>query len=83
MAQKFIKDLIPTDYEQHEAKTRGIQVIGAGLSRTGTMSLWAALNKLLDGKVYHGAEVFLNGNEHCQFWEGLHNGNSVDFQNML
>ncbi|GLA51736.1 hypothetical protein AnigIFM63604_008349 [Aspergillus niger] len=31
-----------------------LQVIGAGLSRTGTASFSAALNILLDGPVYHG-----------------------------
>jgi hypothetical protein len=43
----------PTD------KTRKIQVIGSGMGRTGTMSLSAALERLLDGKVYHcGTMIF-------------------------
>jgi hypothetical protein len=40
--------LIPTD------SGPGIQVIAAGLPRTGTVSLVAALSKLLEGPVMHG-----------------------------
>jgi len=40
----------------------GFAVIGAGLPRTATMSLRAALTKLLDGPCYHMMSVAL-GNE--------------------
>lgn len=39
---------VPTD------RTRSVQVIGAGFSRTGTSSMALALEKLLDGPVMHG-----------------------------
>ncbi|KJZ72076.1 hypothetical protein HIM_08531 [Hirsutella minnesotensis 3608] len=39
---------VPTD------KSRKLQVIGAGASRTGTLSLSLALERLLDGPVMHG-----------------------------
>ena len=51
-----------------------VVVIGAGLPRTDTMSLRAALNILLEGKVYHMGEVFLNGAEHAQFWMDMQDG---------
>ncbi|OOF93926.1 hypothetical protein ASPCADRAFT_209179 [Aspergillus carbonarius ITEM 5010] len=38
-----------------------LQVIGAGLSRTGTASFSAALNILLDGPVYHGGTQMTMG----------------------
>lgn len=45
--------------EKPKDKSRRIQVIGSGMGRTGTMSLSAALERLLDGKVYHtGTMIF-------------------------
>ncbi len=38
-----------------------VQVIGAGLPRTGTMSTQAALEKLLGGKCYHMKEYAFHG----------------------
>lgn len=40
-----------------------LQVIGAGLPRTGTASISRALEILLDGPVYHGATQVLLGPE--------------------
>ena len=74
MAQKFLKNLIPTDYEEYETKKTGICVVGAGLPRTGTMSLRAALNIILEGNVYHMGEVFKGGSEHAQFWMDFQDG---------
>jgi len=34
--------------------SRSLKVIGAGYSRTGTLSMALALEKLLDGPVMHG-----------------------------
>lgn len=45
---------VPTD------PSRRIQVIGAGYSRTGTVSLQLALEKLLDGPVMHGGTQVLH-----------------------
>lgn len=39
--------------------TRELQVIGAGYSRTGTLSMAMALEKLLDGPVMHGGSQFV------------------------
>jgi hypothetical protein len=46
----------------------GLRVIGAGLPRTGTTSLKAALQKLLHGRCYHMHEVFKHL-EHVPFWQ--------------
>ena len=40
-------------------KSRELRVIGAGYSRTGTLSLALALEKLLDGPVMHGGSQLL------------------------
>ncbi|CAM1503152.1 Fc.00g079280.m01.CDS01 [Cosmosporella sp. VM-42] len=40
-------------------RTRSLRVIGAGYSRTGTLSMALALEKLLDGPVMHGGSQLL------------------------
>lgn len=44
---------IPTD------PSRRVQVISAGYSRTGTVSMSMALDKLLDGPILHGGTQIL------------------------
>ena len=51
-----------------------LRVIGAGVGRTGTMSLKLALEKLLDGPCYHMLEVFSRP-EHIAFWQSALDGN--------
>jgi len=45
-----------------------IKVIGAGLPRTGTMSLKTALTQLYGGKCYHMMNVFLGDQEDINTW---------------
>jgi hypothetical protein len=40
-------------------RTRSLQAIGAGYSRTGTLSIALAFEKLLDGPVMHGGSQLL------------------------
>lgn len=40
-------------------RTRSLKVIGAGYSRTGTLSMAIALEQLLDGPVMHGGSQLL------------------------
>jgi Sulfotransferase domain len=51
----------------------GLEVIGAGFGRTGTMSLKVALEVLGFGSCYHMAEVFENP-EHVEQWEAARRG---------
>jgi hypothetical protein len=51
-----------------------LQVIGAGLGRTGTMSLKAALEQLGLGPCYHMVECFPQGPEHWRKWIDAVNG---------
>jgi Sulfotransferase domain len=44
---------------------RKIEVIGAGIGRTGTMSFSAALEKLLSGPVYHSGNMLIS-DEECE-----------------
>lgn len=49
--------------------TKQIQVIGAGMSRTGTVSFGLALERLLDGPVYHGGEaIAVREESHVRKW---------------
>jgi Sulfotransferase domain len=46
----------------------GLRVVGAGVGRTGTTSLKAALEQLLGGRCYHMLEVFADP-EHLAWWK--------------
>lgn len=54
------------------------RVIGAGVGRTGTLSLKTALEQLLDGPCYHGSEVFGESRQ-VRFWSAAARGESVDW----
>jgi hypothetical protein len=56
----------------------GLRVVGAGLGRTGTMSLKLALEKLLDGPCYHMLEVFPRP-EHVEIWQQAVDGSMPDW----
>ncbi|KAI0015682.1 hypothetical protein F4780DRAFT_51174 [Xylariomycetidae sp. FL0641] len=54
---------IPTD------PSRTMQVISAGYSRTGTLTMCLALEKLLDGPIHHGGtQLVARENEHNRTW---------------
>jgi hypothetical protein len=59
-----------------------LRVVGAGVGRTGTASLKAALEKLLGGPCYHMLEVFPRP-EHPALWHAAMRGEPVDFDAML
>jgi Sulfotransferase domain len=55
-----------------------LQVIGAGLCRTGTLSLKLALESLGFGPCYHMSEL-LNDPSRVKYWRELHRTGSTDF----
>lgn len=55
-----------------------LRVVGAGLGRTGTMSLKLALERLLGAPCYHMAEVFAHP-EHVPLWHAAARGEPVDW----
>lgn len=57
-----------------------LRVVGAGLGRTGTMSLKLALQKLLDAPCYHMSEVFAAG--HTEAWNDALEG-SPDWETIF
>jgi len=59
-----------------------IQLIGAGLGRTGTMSLKVALEQLLGGTCHHMKEVFEHPDE-IPVWHAAMRGEPVDFRALL
>jgi hypothetical protein len=52
----------------------GLSVIGAGIGRTGTMSLNLALEQIGYGPCYHMAEVFKNVEVHVPLWQAACEG---------
>lgn len=59
-----------------------IRVVGAGLGRTGTMSLKRALERLLGVPCYHMAEVFQHP-EHVPAWHEAARGRMPDWGELL
>lgn len=59
-----------------------LQVVGAGLGRTGTMSLKLALEQLLDGPCYHMIEVF-GRPDIAETWLRASEGDSPDWGEFL
>jgi len=55
-----------------------LQVVGAGVGRTGTMSLKLGLERLLGAPCYHMAEVFAHL-EHVPVWHAAARGEPVDW----
>jgi hypothetical protein len=59
-----------------------LKVVGAGLGRTGTLSLKIALEKLLGAPCYHMLEVFKN-QAHVPIWTAASKGDAVDWDALL
>jgi hypothetical protein len=59
-----------------------IQLVGAGLGRTGTMSLKLALERLLGGTCHHMMEVFGHPDE-VPVWRAAIEGEDVDYAHLL
>ncbi|HYI23101.1 MAG TPA: sulfotransferase [Candidatus Limnocylindrales bacterium] len=59
-----------------------LRVVGAGLPRTGTKSLQAALEQLLGGRCYHMHEVF-DHMDHVPTWRAALRGEPVDWDGVL
>jgi hypothetical protein len=55
-----------------------LEVVGAGVGRTGTLSLKAALERLLGGACYHMSEAILHP-EHIPYWQAAAQGDGVDW----
>lgn len=60
-----------------------VKVLGAGLGRTGTLSLKLALERLLGGRCYHMTELFQHLPEHIPYWQAAANGEPVDWDNIF
>jgi sulfotransferase family protein len=60
-----------------------LQVVGAGLGRTGTVSLRVALERLLGAPCYHMVEVFAHLDDHVPVWHAAVRGEPVDWEGLL
>lgn len=59
-----------------------LKLVGAGLGRTGTLSLKMAFEKLLGAPCYHMLEVFKN-QQHVHVWTAAARGEPVDWDALL
>jgi hypothetical protein len=59
-----------------------LRVVGAGLGRTGTLSLKLALERLLGASCYHMVEVFAHP-EHIAAWHAAARGRMPDWEKLL
>jgi hypothetical protein len=59
-----------------------VQVVGAGLGRTGTLSLKLALTRLLGGPCYHMLEVYPKP-EHVAAWHAAAQGRMPDWKRLF
>lgn len=55
-----------------------LRIVGAGLGRTGTLSLKLALEKLLGAPCYHMQELFLHP-DHLPYWSSASRGQMPDW----
>ena len=78
MLNKAMDKAFLPEVERYPPNYDGYVVIGAGLPRTGTMSMRAALQKLLNGPCYHMLEVFDGPEEDVDYWEKVLNGKVSD-----
>ena len=60
-----------------------LKVIGAGLGRTGTMSLKLALEKLLGAPCYHMMELFDHLEAHVPLWHAAARGEAVEWDKVF
>ncbi|MDT8399848.1 MAG: sulfotransferase [Pseudomonadales bacterium] len=60
-----------------------LKVIGAGLGRTGTLSLKLALEQLLGGPCYHMLELFQQLDEHAALWLETARGERVNWDRIF
>ncbi len=60
-----------------------LQVIGAGLGRTGTLSLKTALEMLGFGPCHHMMEVFADADRQIPLWNRVADGEAVDWEEIF
>merc|ERR1711915_467250 len=79
IAPKYYKKIL-SDIRNEEkiSQSNGLEVICAGLPRTGTLSLKAALTHLLGGRCYHGFDIFFGSLEDVKFWTNVSKGTATD-----
>ena len=70
--------------DQPETANRqpGLQIIGAGFGRTGTLSLKAALEELGFGPCYHMSEVFQRP-DHIAIWQAAADGKTINWDTIF
>ena len=78
LLNKTLNAVLLPRHEGYAPNYDGYIVIGAGLPRTGTMSMQTALETLLNGPCYHMFELMEGTIEEEDHWEKVLNGNVSD-----
>ncbi|MDH3602642.1 MAG: sulfotransferase family protein, partial [Candidatus Tectomicrobia bacterium] len=60
-----------------------LKIIGAGLGRTGTVSLKIALETLDFGPCYHMSEIFNGRPDHVAIWKAAVEGETVNWTSLF
>ena len=79
LAPKYYKKTFQLIKDQEElSECGGLQVINAGLPRTGTLSFKAAITSLLGGRCYHGFDALFGSQEDVDFWVSVAKEEATD-----
>ena len=82
MAKAIFERSINCSRKDEPENADGLRIIGAGLPRTGTSSLHAALEILGFGPCHHMTELIKKPERSVQFLQALH-GSKVDFYSLM
>jgi len=79
LAPKYYQKTFQLIKDQENLKeSTGLQVINAGLPRTGTLSFKAAITSLLGGRCYHGFDALFGSQEDVDFWMSVAREEATD-----
>ena len=79
IAPQYFKSTFDDIKNQETLRTSaGLEVICAGLPRTGTLSLKAALTTLLGGRCYHGFDTLFGSQNDVDFWSSVARNQASD-----
>jgi len=77
VTDKIFQAALLPEHKKYPPNYDGYAVIGAGLPRTGTMSMQAALEKLLNGPCYHMLQVAEGTDDDLDHWEKILNDQNI------
>ncbi len=83
IASKGLEVPAEVDHDEVGGQEEGLEVIGVGLPRTGTMSTATALSTLLNTKpenIFHGMQITRLSEDQLEFWPRAYRGETTDLE---